>query len=227
MPWLRLAAVAAALATLLLMTTATTRTEAAITKLEADALFSGVVFDPADARVADRLAIADTITRYCVSLDRKDWTRLKTVFTSDAVVDYTANNAGYKGGVDGAVAYLESALGIFATSVHSATNVEIAFRGPNDAVVRAYLDNPMWIRFFPFVPLFTIRGVYLHEMVRTKDGHWKSRGVSEEIWAPFDPQLVAFLSVLGVVVSAVVRFVARRVGVASSSSKKGANAKRD
>lgn len=36
----------------------------------------------------DRLAIIDTLTRYCLALDTKDWDRLANAFTDDADADY-------------------------------------------------------------------------------------------------------------------------------------------
>ena len=40
--------------------------------------------------IADRIEIDDLITRYATAVDTKDWDLYRTVFTDDAVIDYTS-----------------------------------------------------------------------------------------------------------------------------------------
>tara|TARA_B100000809_G_scaffold24453_1_gene21389 strand:- start:303 stop:518 length:216 start_codon:yes stop_codon:yes gene_type:complete len=40
--------------------------------------------------LADRLEIGDLITRYATAVDRRDWDLYRSVFTTDAEIDYTS-----------------------------------------------------------------------------------------------------------------------------------------
>ena len=69
----------------------------------------------------DRLAIEDTIVRYTIAIDEKDWDLLDTVFTPDAHLDYSSSAPG----VDDANAdyptvkrWLQTALAIFPMTQH-------------------------------------------------------------------------------------------------------------
>ncbi|SVE24716.1 uncharacterized protein METZ01_LOCUS477570, partial [marine metagenome] len=55
--------------------------------------------------LADRLAIGDLLTRYATAVDRRDWDLYRTVFTSDAEIDYTSAG-GIAGTVDEVVEFL-------------------------------------------------------------------------------------------------------------------------
>ncbi len=39
--------------------------------------------------LADRIAVEDLLTRYATAVDRRDWELYRSVFTTDAEVDYT------------------------------------------------------------------------------------------------------------------------------------------
>lgn len=41
-------------------------------------------------RIEDRTKISDLLTRYATAVDRMDWQLYRSLFTKDAVVDYTA-----------------------------------------------------------------------------------------------------------------------------------------
>jgi len=134
----------------------------------------------------DTLEIHQLLARYCRSLDTRDWELFRSVFTEDAVIDYTASG-GITGQRDQVVEWLISTLGSFPWSgQHYITNIEADVAG-DSAVVRAALFNPM---LFPGMDQPTyIGGYYHHDLVRTPDG-WRSRSLREEvIWsinAPLD-----------------------------------------
>ena len=48
--------------------------------------------------LADRLEIGDLLTRYATAVDRRDWDLYRSVFTTDAEIDYTS-----AGGIAGTV----------------------------------------------------------------------------------------------------------------------------
>ena len=133
--------------------------------------------------LADRLAIGDLLTRYATAVDRRDWDLYRTVFTSDAEIDYTSAG-GIAGTVDEVVEFLDSALSGFEMTQHLVSNVDTSVEG-DTARVTAMFNNPM--RLSDGDTWFT-GGWYHHDLVRMADG-WRSRKLREEsAWfdrAPF------------------------------------------
>merc|ERR1712050_480115 len=67
---------------------------------------------------------------------------------------------------------------------HLVGNLEIVWSesDPDACRVRAMFHNPICARWFPFMrPLLSVGGWYHHEMVRDRDGEWRSRHLTEEI----------------------------------------------
>ncbi len=139
--------------------------------------------------VADRLEITDVVTRYTRAVDTRAWADLHaTVFTADAVLDYSAVG-GPVGPPADVVPWVEQGLAGFARYQHLVGQVSIAFvdgvegAPPSEARVTAYFTNPMvGVRPDGTETLFEVGGYYHHRMVRTPDG-WRSRSlVDENIW---------------------------------------------
>ena len=133
--------------------------------------------------LADRLAIGDLLTRYATAVDRRDWDLYRTVFTSDAEIDYTSAD-GIAGTVDEVVEFLEIALSGFEMTQHLVSNVDTSVED-DTARVTAMFNNPMRL---PDGDTWFTGGWYHHDLVRTADG-WRSRKLREEsAWfdrAPF------------------------------------------
>lgn len=68
--------------------------------------------------IADRLAIADVLARYCRAIDRCDPVELADVFTSDARLDYGSG----AGAIADVIAGLMHALGAMRATQHSISN---------------------------------------------------------------------------------------------------------
>jgi len=131
----------------------------------------------------DRIAVEDLLTRYATAVDRRDWDRYRSVFTTDAEIDYTSAG-GIAGTVDEVVEFLSTTLAMFEMTQHLVSNVDLAVDG-DTATVTAMFSNPM--RLTGGDTWFT-GGWYHHDLVRTSDG-WRSRRLREEsAWfdrAPF------------------------------------------
>ena len=56
--------------------------------------------------ISDRLLINDLLDAYAAGCDSKDWQLVRTLFTPDAVLDYTASG-GPRGDVDKVIPWLE------------------------------------------------------------------------------------------------------------------------
>ena len=136
---------------------------------------------PSLAAIADRLAIEDLLTRYCVAIDDKDWTLLDTVFTPAAQVDYTSSG-GIKGSYPEVRAWLAKVMPHFSVCQHLVTNRDIRIDG-DTATSRAYFYNPMGqTRPDGGTQLFFVGGWYLDRLVRTPEG-WRIRErVTRQAW---------------------------------------------
>jgi len=82
----------------------------------------------------DRIAIEDTVKRYCRAVDRCDWDLLRSVFHPEAVLDHGA----YQGGVDGFLEFVASRRVGIVHSAHYVGNVLVDVVGADRAVVEAY-----------------------------------------------------------------------------------------
>ena len=128
--------------------------------------------------VADKLGIQEQLARYARGVDTHDWELWKSVFTEDAVVDYSQSGV-ICGSRDGVADFLAEAFASIPWATHHITNVEIDIDGDR-AAVRAMFFNPMQI---PGVEgSSSTGGYYHHDFVRTPEG-WKSEHLVEEpVW---------------------------------------------
>ena len=74
--------------------------------------------------LTDRLAIGDLITRYATAVDRRDWDLYRSVFTTDAEIDYTSAG-GIAGTLDEVVAFLDEVLSGFEMTQHLVSNLDV------------------------------------------------------------------------------------------------------
>ncbi len=129
------------------------------------------------ATVADRIEIADLLTRYARAVDTRDWTLYRQVFTPSAHIDYRSAG-GIAGDVETVAAWLEQTLAGFDMTQHLISNLEVHVDG-DEARVRAMFFNPMRTS---DGTRFTCGGWYDHDLVRT-DAGWRSRRLVEDaVW---------------------------------------------
>lgn len=135
--------------------------------------------------LADRLAIADVLTRYAWSLDSKEFDGLDDVFTDDAHIDYTSS-----GGVAGAFpevkAWLASVLPHFPAYQHLVTNTDIRVDG-DTATSRAEFYNPM-VTAKPDGSrgIFFVGGEYHDRLARTPAGWRITERIERSVWTDGD-----------------------------------------
>jgi 3-phenylpropionate/cinnamic acid dioxygenase small subunit len=91
-----------------------------------------------EARLADRDAITDVLYRYARALDGRDWEALRTVFTEDAVGEYTGRINATFHGVAAIIGLVSRALGGLEASQHIIANPVIDVDG-DEARSRCYL----------------------------------------------------------------------------------------
>lgn len=128
--------------------------------------------------MSDQTELTRLLYRYARAVDTKDWDLYRSVFTEDAVIDYSSNGipAGQR---DQIADFLERAFQAISMSMHYITNIESDVTG-DEATVRAMFYNPMQLP--GMTELSSCGGYYHHELVRTRDG-WRSRSLREEnVW---------------------------------------------
>lgn len=154
-------------------------------------------------RLCSRAAIDELLGRYACAVDRGDWALYETCFTEDAVIDYRAAG-GIRGSVTEVARWLNRVTWWLSWQ-HLIANLEITWSeaDPNACQVRAMFHNPVSAWWFPVMrPLFYVGGWYNHEMVRGRDGAWRSRCLREEIAFNQAPRVFATL-ILGMAAGAV------------------------
>lgn len=130
-------------------------------------------------RISDELEIAALLARYARAVDTKDWELYRSVFTEDAVIDYTSAGA-IAGSRDEVADWLASGFAAIPWTMHYITNIEILESDDDTATVRAMFYNPMQLP--GMSEPSACGGYYHHELVRTPDG-WRSRNLREEnLW---------------------------------------------
>jgi ketosteroid isomerase-like protein len=129
-------------------------------------------------QISDKLEIDAVLAKYARAVDTKDWDLWRSLFTEDAVVDYSSAGAAV-GPRDEVADWLSQALSVVPMTQHFITNIEADIAG-DTAHVRAMFYNPMQLP--GQTDMSYCGGYYHHTMVRTADG-WRSRALREEnIW---------------------------------------------
>ena len=129
-------------------------------------------------RISDELEITALLNTYARAVDSKDWELYRSVFTDDAVIDYSSAGA-IAGSRDEVTAWLSQGFGAIPWTMHYITNIEAEIDA-DSARVRAMFYNPMHLP--GMADISACGGYYHHDLVRTPDG-WRSRNLREEnLW---------------------------------------------
>lgn len=131
--------------------------------------------------ISDRIEIADLVTRYTRAVDTRTWDDLDSVFTDDAILDYTSVGGPCAPLVE-VKPWIAKGLAGFDRYQHVIGQVAITLHG-DDADATAYFTNPM-VAVAPdgTETLWEVGGYYHHDLVRTPAG-WRSRHlVDETVW---------------------------------------------
>ena len=143
-------------------------------------------------RMFDRFEIQDLQYRYTDALDRFDWVALRTVFTEQAILDYTMSDVP-KGSSAEVVEWMSSAVpATFSKIVHYVTNCHVAIDG-DDASAN--------------VPFYALAGLrngrrmifagFYHDTYRRTPNGWRISDRAEEVVfteGPYEPRVDTELS---------------------------------
>ena len=129
--------------------------------------------------ISDRLEIQDLFARYSFAIDDREYDVLDSVFTPDAVIDYS-ETGGAKGTVAQIKAWLPVAMKKFPKFQHMVATTKLTLDG-DSAKSRTILFNPMVHRGSDGEDqIFFIGLWYRDELVRTPDG-WRIASRYEEM----------------------------------------------
>lgn len=129
--------------------------------------------------MSEHSEISALLYRYARAVDSKDWELYRSVFTEDAVIDYSSAGA-VVGARDDVVDWFAANFGVIPWSMHYITNIEILDGDGDTATVQAMFYNPMQLP--GMTEMSACGGYYHHQLVRTPDG-WRSRSLREEnLW---------------------------------------------
>jgi hypothetical protein len=127
--------------------------------------------------ISDRLEILDLLARYCDALDRQDWEAFESIFTEDAVIDYSALG-GSSGDMPATKKFLADTMPMFASYQHLVGSTVLTIDG-DTARARTICHNPMVWRQGDDPKMFICGLWYRDELVRTEAG-WRIRSRVEE-----------------------------------------------
>ncbi len=137
--------------------------------------------------VSDRVAVSEVLDDYARGVDSKDWDLVLSVFTDDAVLDYSATG-GPKGSAQEVVDWIATSVTPMVMTQHHITNRHITLDG-DDAVCVAELFAPIGMPAGDGkMSLLFTGGSYNDRLRRTPDG-WKiATRTFERSWLASGPE---------------------------------------
>lgn len=126
-------------------------------------------------QLSDRAEIQDLLSKYARAVDTGDWDLWRSLFTEDAVIDYTPLG-GIAGTRDEVGDYMSATMHLLPMKQHYISNIEAEIAGDTAEVI-AMFYNPMILP--GAADVSTCGGWYRHQLVRTGAG-WRSTNLREE-----------------------------------------------
>ena len=143
--------------------------------------------------LSDRFEIQDLIYRYAQLVDGREIDALRTVFTEDAYIDYSAMG-GAVGNLEDTLTFLKASLtaDLFPSTQHLNANLQINVDG-DTGIGRVMCFNPMEMN----VPdsgthVFMLGLWYVDKYVRTEKGWRIKERIEEKSWAFNLPDFMEF-----------------------------------
>ena len=130
--------------------------------------------------IADRLEIQDLIFHYADIIDSKNFDELRSVFTSDAYIDYS-ETGGAVGNIDEIIAFLHAAMKKFPNTQHLNANIQIDV-DKDTATGRVMCFNPMEMAVAQGTHTFMLGIWYIDRYVRCAEGWRIKERVEQHSW---------------------------------------------
>jgi ketosteroid isomerase-like protein len=137
--------------------------------------------------VSEKLAISDVLDAYAHGVDNKDWDLVTSVFTEDAVLDYSAYG-GPKGSRDEVVTWIQASVTAFPMTQHHITNRRITVDGDTAESV-AELFAPMGMASGDGKMTMLMSGGCYRDSLKRTPGGWKIvHRVCDRAWLAPGPE---------------------------------------
>ena len=135
----------------------------------------------------DRVQLNDLMNRYAVSIDLRDWARLRSVFAERVEADFTSmgTRAVFRGPAEDWVAAIRSTISGFDATQHFLANHSVELDGDRATDLRY-----MQARHVLDGAQYTIAGYYTSEMSRTRAGWRIARYRLTVTWTDGDRRLM-------------------------------------
>lgn len=138
--------------------------------------------------VSDRLEIRQLMDRYGMACDSCDWDLYRSLFTTDAVIDYTEFGGG-RDGLDLTIEWLKGGLEGFVGLHHNMTNHYCEIDGDTARAVTYFLAYHAMIDESGGETVFEVGGFYKDRLRRQADGWRISERVDLGVWMKPHPAL--------------------------------------
>jgi hypothetical protein len=151
-----------------------------------------------NAVAEDKIAITETVYRYALGIDTRDWRLYRSIFTDEIDVDFSSYNGepGERISADEWVARIQPLFSGLAATQHLMTNPIVTFH-ETGATCRIYMQAEHFLTHVDKDAYYTIGGCYTDRLVRGAD-HWLITGVTLSIfWRRGDPEIMVKAAQLG------------------------------
>ena len=144
--------------------------------------------------VADRLDVAETVYRYAVGIDTRNWALYRSIFAPEVTIDfssYSGRDAATMPAEQWLAAVRPQFMGLAATQ-HSMTNPMVVVSG-DQATCTMYMQAHHVYQPDDPTSWFTIGGYYTDTLVRSPEGPagWLITGVTLTVlWRRGDPAIM-------------------------------------
>jgi hypothetical protein len=136
-------------------------------------------------QLADRLAILDLMHWYGVAIDAHDWDLFRSLFTPDAVLDYTDSGA-LRAGLDETIEFFSPGVEGFAGMHHANANHVCEIDGDTARALTYFTAVHAAVDGKGGEVLMTIGGTYRDKLVRTPGGWRIAERVERGTWMSGD-----------------------------------------
>ncbi len=136
-------------------------------------------------RLEDRALISETVIKYAVAVDRRDWEMFAECFTDPVHADYSDNGLPATDFArDDLVAIVRDAVSGYTATQHLSPNHVIEFDGsdPSRAICHSYMYAQHLLRGSANGEFYLLRGSYANHMLRTPDGWRIERIIQHRSW---------------------------------------------
>jgi SnoaL-like domain len=143
---------------------------------------------------ADKLAVAETVYRYALGVDRRDWALYRSLFTDTVAIDFSSFDGNLAPRVLRADDWVAGLVPLFtglAATQHSMTNPLAEVDGDAASITMSVRAHHVYDPDDP-ASWYTVGGYYDDDLVRVED-RWLLTGVRLTVtWRAGDPAIMDF-----------------------------------